>query len=49
VTLTIVCVCGTHNAVSDADLESAVCHACGQPLLRPAHAPGHSPTLAQGH
>ena len=48
-TLTIVCVCGTHNNVSDAALETAVCQGCGQPLLRPGHAPGRPQVLARGH
>ncbi len=35
-TVTIVCVCGHHNAVPDEDLERASCQGCLAPLLRPA-------------
>ncbi|GAB4222612.1 MAG: hypothetical protein Kow0062_20830 [Acidobacteriota bacterium] len=34
-TITIVCVCGQHNAVHDAELETARCEHCGGILLRP--------------
>jgi hypothetical protein len=37
-TVTIVCVCGHHNAVPDEDLERASCGGCLAPLLRPAQA-----------